>query len=146
MPCAQWEDFLLSYEELPVELREGIDAHLGVCEACRQYLDSASLLDTGLSSLFAGVHLDAERTAATVALANDLSVPAVLPKLPQVLDLIGGLSVLTSLSSVVWWASANMESPWSPSSNPNSLVAACGILAVLGAFAIGGRVYADLRS
>jgi anti-sigma factor RsiW len=95
MPCEMFEDLLAGYSELSVSERHEVDVHLDACSGCREYLETLTHLDRGLTALYSGM------TPRRVFDPAAVKQPSALP---EVLDFCGWaavVAILAVLSAVV---------------------------------------------
>jgi hypothetical protein len=91
MGCPDLEDLL----------REGPDGHAARCQECAALLEAWADVDAGLEAAWRGVHAPPS-LAAAVRLRIDAERSCRAPSLlPEVLDLIGWLAILTIVAVVV---------------------------------------------
>ena len=94
MPCAQFEDLLLDYEQLDPQQRRSIDAHVAACADCRAFLDSLADLDAACSDRFAQFRAPAGFRE-VVLRRIDREVPLRRPSyVPEVLYFVGWAAVV----------------------------------------------------
>ena len=137
MPCAQFEDLLLDYGELPAIEREMVDAHLAGCADCREYLETAAQLDTRLAELYAGAQVSPAFHQAMLARAAAEVVPAKPSMLPEVLDFIGWAGIIAAVVCLA---------PLAPHFRLefNTFAAIAAAIAILAVW-VGVHSYADLK-
>jgi hypothetical protein len=145
MACAEFEELLIDYQDLPFPQRAKVDAHLAGCADCREYKSILQQLDGELSAQYSGVtplsELQARihsRIAAETRLAR-------LSFLPEILDFIGGAAIVAIVFSLAW-----MFVPREATALADALPLAGGSLALAGAALAaatwaGVRAYADLK-
>jgi anti-sigma factor RsiW len=92
MPCELFEDLLNGYGELSPSERRSVDAHLGACAECREFLETLAQLDESLTALYAGM---APRRMFDPAAVREPSA------LPEVLDFCGWAAVLAILAVLI---------------------------------------------
>ena len=102
MPCTQFEDLLTAYAELDPAERQRADAHLQGCAACRQWFEALAEIDAALAAEF-----EAVRAPATLALAVQSrvapSLPARVSVLPEILDFVGWLGVISAAGLLAYF-------------------------------------------
>jgi len=140
MACAEFEELLIDYHDLPFPERTRVDSHLAGCSGCREYMSILRQLDNELTALYSGMTAHRalqprfrSRIAAETRLAR-------LSYLPEILDFIGGAGIVAIVSSLAW-----MLLPREALALPDDLLLACASLALAGATWAGVRAYADLK-
>jgi hypothetical protein len=102
MPCAEWEDLLLDYSELSAGERQATDAHLAGCAGCREYLETAAHLETGLVELYSGAQVS-PAFRSNVLSSLDTGIGLERPSaLPEVLDFIGWAGIIAAIVCLAW--------------------------------------------
>jgi len=140
MACAEFEELLIDYQDLPFPERTKVDAHLAGCTGCREYLSILRQLDDDFTAQYSGMTANRglqlrirSRIAAETRLAR-------LSYLPEILDFIGAAGIVAIVSSLVW-----MLVPREALALPDDLLLAGASLALAGATWAGVRAYADLK-
>lgn len=87
--CDGFEDRLLGYSELSVQELCAVDAHVAVCEDCRDFLASLEQVDRDLSALYSGI--EPRRSPLPRAVFARPSA------LPEVLDFCGWAAVVAAI-------------------------------------------------
>jgi len=145
MVCAEFEERLLEYAELPNGERERVDAHAAQCSSCREFLEALRSVDSQLTAQLAGLEVTpafARLVRRRVRHEGSAARPSLVPEL---LDFVGWGAIVTLLGLLAWWLV-----PLAPVSNTKLAVsfnaqyaAACVFL--VAALLIGIRSFADLK-
>ena len=109
MACAEFEDLLVDYDELPESHRNAIDAHLSTCEACRTYWQILNEMDADLTHEFAGVAAPAYLATEVHQLTARIPAAKEPSYVPAVLDLIGGVAACGIVLFLVFWFGAGLQ-------------------------------------
>jgi hypothetical protein len=102
MACAEFQDRLIDYEDASPRERTELDVHLARCADCRSYWNTLEQLDGALALRYSvppAPHVLEDRIRTRIA------AEARLPRvsfLPEVLDFIGGASLLAIACGLAW--------------------------------------------
>src|SRR5437879_4443896 len=108
MPCAEYENRLLEYAELPQDERRRVDAHAAGCAGCREFLDALVLVDEELSAQFSGREVSAGFTGALTARIRREPAPRRPSFVPELLDFVGWGAIVALIALVVYWLAPHM--------------------------------------
>jgi anti-sigma factor RsiW len=100
--CAAFEDLLIEYDELSVEDRLGVDAHVIGCASCREYLAVVREIDTTLTARGAGVRLRPEVFAAVRQRVHATVPIGRMSAWPEWLDFIAIGAIVAFACGLVW--------------------------------------------
>ena len=140
MACAEFEERLIDYTDLPRGERAQVDRHLAVCADCQKYWEFQQQLDAAFNKRYSSPM--APRGLES-RIRSRISIETRLPRvsfLPEVLDFIGGAALVAIAARFAWMLIPAQAISLLPPEWP--LVAA--FLAVVTAVWVGARAYADL--
>ncbi len=142
MGCAEFQELLLEYGELSGDGRAPVDAHVGQCAGCREFLQALDAVDAQLGAQFGGRETSAGFAPAVRRRVNREAAVRRPSLVPEVLDFVGWIAIVALIGVLAWWVS-----PLIPVSSTLALNAAldAGGAFVMVAFVIGLRSLADLK-
>jgi hypothetical protein len=140
MGCADFEERLIDYKDLPLGARREVDRHLAVCADCQKFWEFQQQLDGELTKRYSSPAAPGELQS---RIRSRISAEMHLPRvsfLPEVLDFVGGAALVAIAARFTWMLiSVQAISLFS------QLPVMAGSLAVAGAAWVGARAYADLK-
>ncbi len=102
MPCAEFEDRLLDYENLREEERRAVEAHLRGCEDCCTFLDALSSVDAALARGLGELEVSPGFRRAALDRAWR-EVPLRKPSfVPEILDFVGWAAVVAIVVDLLY--------------------------------------------
>ena len=140
MACAEFEELLIDYQDLPFPERTRVDAHLAGCADCREYMSILRQLERDLTAQYSGVTARSELQTRIHSRITAETRLARLSFLPEILDFIGGAAIVAIVFSLAW-----LLVPRETIALQNALLLAGASLALAGATWAGVRAYADLK-
>jgi anti-sigma factor RsiW len=138
MPCPDFEERLLEYDELTAGGQDAVDAHLAGCGDCRAFFSVLHDMDTALTAAFADRHVSpvfADRVSQKLRAQAPPRRPSMIP---EVLDATGWAGVV----AIVLWL-ATFFVPGLDFSIPVALT--IGTMLLIAGFWVAYRCYGDLR-
>ena len=138
MPCREFEERLLVYDELDADQRESVSAHLIQCQDCQSFLSALSAVDTALHAAFAHTAVSADFSNSVTQKLLSQTARYRPSLIPEMLDAIGWAAVI----AILLWLTAFFV-PGAEFTTP--LAAAMGTALLIGGFYVAYRCYGDLR-
>lgn len=99
--CTELEDLLLDYQDLPIERRRLVDAHVAGCASCAAHAALLREIDARLSVDYAGVRLSPAVLHRVRERTRGLAAAGPSP-LPELLDFLGVGAVVAFALGVAW--------------------------------------------
>src|SRR2546428_13865304 len=101
MPCAEFEDLLLDYDELDSEELQAANAHVAECVGCRAFLETLKELDVSLTNFFAGYNVSPTFRQSVIRRLESRPESPRPSFVPEVLDFIGWAAVFAIIAWLV---------------------------------------------
>src|SRR5713226_9517082 len=102
MPCAEFEDRLLDYDNLRDHERLPVEAHLERCQECRAFLEAVHSVDTALKEALGNLRVSPSFQPAALDRACR-EAPLRKPSfVPEILDFVGWAAVVAIVIDLLY--------------------------------------------